>query len=407
MGADLVDVLNDSFSAGTLPPLLRGALISLVFKKGDCLEVKNWHPISLLNVDYKLCARALAGRLLKVLHHVTGPDQTCGVPGHFIGENVDLLRDLVDYIFETGIPAAILSLDQEKAFDRVNWPFPFRTLACMGFGASFISWVKLLYSGIQSAILVNGYTSDFFRPSRGVRQGCLLSPLLYVVSIEVLSANLHAHPDIAGIRPPGHSCSLPVISLYADDTSVIVNSLAAIRAVFGVYRVFESGSGSRLNLGKCEGLWLGPWRFCTSPPPWTFPGPSLRSKFWGFLSDREIVPRKTGALVWMLLPGVSTHGARGLFPLPEKRWSLMPWRSPVFGMWPHWSTCLPGSVLSVTSLFINFSCPASGTLFPAKSWLTLRGRAVFRWSLSSVRLLPFCPSRSGGLLCAPMAGCTC
>lgn len=61
LGSDLVDVLSDSFSAGSLPPSLRSALISGIFKKGDRLNCKNWRPISLLNVDYKLCAQALVG----------------------------------------------------------------------------------------------------------------------------------------------------------------------------------------------------------------------------------------------------------------------------------------------------------------------------------------------------------
>ena len=61
LGADLVDVLNDSFSVGSLPPSLRSALISVIFKKGDRLNCKTGRPTSLLNVDYKLCARALAG----------------------------------------------------------------------------------------------------------------------------------------------------------------------------------------------------------------------------------------------------------------------------------------------------------------------------------------------------------
>ena len=106
--------------------------ISLSFKKGDRLLHKNWRPISLLNVDYKLCARALAGRLLKVIHHVVSPDQTCGVPGRYIGENVALLRDMVDLANERDLPVAILSLDQEKGFDRVDWQFLFSTLSAMG-----------------------------------------------------------------------------------------------------------------------------------------------------------------------------------------------------------------------------------------------------------------------------------
>ena len=109
IGEDLTSVLNISYDSGLLPSSLRKGLISLSFKKGDRLERKNWKPITLLNVDYKLCSRTLAGRLLKVLHHVVERDQTCGVPGRYIGENVFLLRDLVDFTSESDTPAAILS----------------------------------------------------------------------------------------------------------------------------------------------------------------------------------------------------------------------------------------------------------------------------------------------------------
>ena len=80
------------------------------------------------------------------------PDQTCGVPGRYIDENVALLRDVVDFANEKDLPVAILSLDQEKAFDRVDWQFLFSTLSAMGFGPSFVAWVKLLYSSVRSTV---------------------------------------------------------------------------------------------------------------------------------------------------------------------------------------------------------------------------------------------------------------
>lgn len=266
LGADLVDVFNASFDSGKLPLSQRKALISLIFKKGDRLLHKNWRPISLLNVDYKLCSRILAGRLLKVIHHVVAPDQTCGVPGRFIGENVAFLRDVVTFANEFNVPAAILSLDQEKAFDRVDWSFLFLLLSRMGFGPSFISWVKLLYTDVYSAIFINGYTSRSFKPSRGVRQGCPLSPLLYVLTMEVLAVNIRANPVIKGLCLPGVVSPLPVLSLYADDTSVISTSDASTVAIFQTYDRFEKGTGSKLNLEKCEGLWIGAWRHRLDAP---------------------------------------------------------------------------------------------------------------------------------------------
>ena len=92
----------------------------MIFKKGDRPDRKNWRPISLLNVDYKLCIRVLAGRLLKVIATVVAPDQICGVPGRYIGENVAFLRDIVELPNEYNLPVALLCLDQEKTFDRVD-----------------------------------------------------------------------------------------------------------------------------------------------------------------------------------------------------------------------------------------------------------------------------------------------
>ena len=81
--------------------------------------------------------------------------------------------------------------------------------------------------------------------------------MLYIIYIEVLAANLRAHPSIVGLKLPRIPNPLPVSSLYADDTSVISTSDDATRAVFSTYEKFEIGTDSKLNLSKCEGLSLG------------------------------------------------------------------------------------------------------------------------------------------------------
>ena len=226
LGGDLVNVFNASLEAGLLPFSQREALIALIFKKGDRLDHNNWRPISLPNDDFKLCARVLDGLPLKVIATVLAPDQTCGVPGRYIGENVAFLRDVVELANEYNLPVALRSLDQEKAFDRVDWPYLFATLAKMGFGDSFIPWVRLLYTDVRSSVLVNGYTSHPFKPSHGVHQGCphfcMFSPwdcwlltsaviliLLVCASLVFLLPFLYC-PCMLLTRPPFHALITPL-----------------------------------------------------------------------------------------------------------------------------------------------------------------------------------------------------
>jgi hypothetical protein len=184
IGGDLVRVLNHGNDCGVFSTSQRRGVISLVHKKGEWFLMKNWRPISLLGVDYKIASRAIACRLRTVIASVVSPDQTCSVPGRYIGENVRLLTDVIEYVECENQPLALVSLDQEKAFDRVDWTFLLRVLGKMGFGPLFCSWVRAFYSRPQASVMVNGFFTPFFNLSRGVRQGCPLSAPLFVLVSE-------------------------------------------------------------------------------------------------------------------------------------------------------------------------------------------------------------------------------
>ena len=264
LGADLVSVYNNNFSLGRLSFSQRTGLITLLYKKGDRLETKNWRPISLLCTDYKILAKVLTNRLLRVLPSVVHPDQTCGVPGRFSSENVCALKDIISQVNQTNSAAAIISLDQEKAFDRVDWSFMLRVLDRMNFGVSFRSWVKLLYTDIFSTILVNNYVSELFPVTRGVRQGCPLSPLLYVLVAETIANAIRKDSSIDGYLLPDGSRTK--VFQYADDTSILVQSDNSIRALFSLFDRYERASGAKLNVTKSHGLLLGLWKHRSDLP---------------------------------------------------------------------------------------------------------------------------------------------
>ena len=203
LGADLVDDLNYCNLHGRLSLSQRSGLITLLYKRGDHLDMMNWRPIMLLCVDYKIAAKAITNRLLQVLPSVIHSDQTCGVRGRHSIVNSHLLQDIVTDINQRGLGGAVLSLDQEKAFDLVDWAFLLRVLQTMNFGPSFFHWIQLFYTQISSSVLVNGEQSESFFVSRSVRQGCPLSPLLYVIMAKTLACAIHSDPLIDGFSLPG------------------------------------------------------------------------------------------------------------------------------------------------------------------------------------------------------------
>ena len=190
LGPYLCRVLNACYRAGEMCESMKTSNRRVIFKKGDCKNLKNWRPISLLNVDYKICSKVLSLRLSRVLEFIVDPDQTCSVPGRKITSNLHILGDVLDHIDRTNETGILISLDQEKAFDRVNRTFLLNLLSRFGFGPSFCFWINTLYNGANMRIIVNEWLSDTIPLSRGVRQGDSLSPLLYILCVETLACKI-------------------------------------------------------------------------------------------------------------------------------------------------------------------------------------------------------------------------
>ena len=266
LGESLLSVLNESFHASSLAGSQYEGLLRLIHKKDDRRLPKNWRPISLLNTDYKLASKVITERLKKVMCSIVHQDQTCGVVGRSIFSNLNLVRDILDMIDKTNEPAILVSLDQEKAFDRVDHDFMLRVLRKFGFGPSFCRWVEIFYANAYSRILVNGSLSSPVYLKRGVRQGCPLSPLLYVLISEVLSVQVRNCKEIEGFLLPGAGGLQSKISQYADDATCILKSETSLCNLLKIVENYELGSGAKLNTAKTEAMWLGRWRANSATP---------------------------------------------------------------------------------------------------------------------------------------------
>ena len=165
---------------GELTSSQRQAVISLIEKKDkDKRYIKNWRPISLLNVDLKIASKALAARIKKVIGGVILYDQTAYVKGIYIGESIRLIQDIIEYADEMDEEGILFSSDIGKAFDSVDHTFIFITLKKFGFGPDFIQWVKTLLNRPESCVMNNGKSTGYFGLERGTRQGDPLSPYIY------------------------------------------------------------------------------------------------------------------------------------------------------------------------------------------------------------------------------------
>uniref|UniRef100_A0A671WYB0 Reverse transcriptase domain-containing protein n=1 Tax=Sparus aurata TaxID=8175 RepID=A0A671WYB0_SPAAU len=247
----LYSVYVESLSLGSLPPTLRQASISVLLKKDKDADLcTSYRPISLMNVDTKILAKALARRLEKVLPIIISREQTGFKKGRQLYYNVRTLLNVIYSKETTSIPEVVISIDAEKAFDRVEWNYLFAVLAKFGFGESFISWLRLLYTLPCASIITNNIQSGFFSLNRGCRQGCPLSPLLFALAIEPLSIYLRTSPTFNGITRTHTELKL---SLYADDLLLyVVNPVRACPAIVSFFRRFGRFSGYKVNVAKSE-----------------------------------------------------------------------------------------------------------------------------------------------------------
>eukprot|EP00111_Clytia_hemisphaerica_P010113 TCONS_00029571-protein len=249
----LTKVFNSCLERGLLSLSQREAVISLIPKDGDLRLLKYWRPISLMCCDLKILAKILANRLKTAMPDLVRPQQVCGVPGRKIQHHTLLIRELIAHANHKERPLYVVSLDQEKAFDRVDWGFMFKVLLKLGLPKRFVEFVRVLYTDVTSAVNVNGTITDPFEVKQGVRQGCPLSMLLYSLVIEALCVAIDKCNEIYGYHIPNQPAPVKRTN-YADDITIIVNTLRSIRFCLYLIQRYNRAAGSRLNVDKTRGI---------------------------------------------------------------------------------------------------------------------------------------------------------
>ncbi|CAF4019582.1 unnamed protein product [Rotaria sordida] len=232
-----VQMINLAKSNGQFHDGFLNAMLTLLKMEGNYNgSMKGFRPLPLMNIDYKILSKVLSVRLKQVLNHLIYYDQSCGIPGRTIHDNIHLIRSIIDCHSRRRDPIGIIQWNQEKAFDRVNHNYLFETLKQFEFG-------------------------------------CSLSGGLYVICLEPLLHNIRKNARIPGVLPPrsefrpvmrsifneDHAHVTIKLSAYADDVCTIVLNENDERETQAMFDLYNKVSGGKTNKDKTSIFWISDW----------------------------------------------------------------------------------------------------------------------------------------------------
>lgn len=241
LGHDFIVAVQSVFKFGFLPKGVNSTILALIPKKIDSMQMKDYRPIACCNVLYKVVSKLLANRLKLLLPRIVCENQSALIKGRLLMENVLLASEMVkDYHQDSISPRCLLKIDISKAFDSVQWEFVLKGLEVLGFPATFIHWIHLCITSPSFSAQVNGDLAGYFQSTRGLRQGCSLSPYLFVLCMDILSKKIDkaVAEKKFKIHPRCQSLSLTHLC-FTDDLMVFVEgSKASIEGALAVFDDF-------------------------------------------------------------------------------------------------------------------------------------------------------------------------
>ena len=261
LGEPLFSCYTESIKHKSLSLSQRRAIISLLPKSSDLDQklLSNWRPISLTSTCYKIFSKVLANRLLTVIKKLIHPNQVGFIPGRAITQHLRLLDDVINLCNKERIPGIVVSLDYRKAFDTLSKPAIIAALLKFNFGPMFIRYVETLLSNTEACVKNGGWMSQWFQTSRGIRQGCVVSPLLFIIVIEFLAIKIRQDKNIKGILDnidPSFGEEDKCL-LYADDNELLLQTMNCLSISLKTVDDFKTFSGLDLSRPKCNAMAVG------------------------------------------------------------------------------------------------------------------------------------------------------
>ncbi|GFR80583.1 retrovirus-related Pol polyprotein from type-1 retrotransposable element R2 [Elysia marginata] len=256
--APLFDCFRECLEVGELSISQRRGIITLIHKGKNTSrdELGNWRPITLTNVDYKIYTKVLALRLQQVTKQILNENQCGFIKGRNIANQIRLIDDVIKFAEEANIDGLVVSLDYQKAFETVNKECIMAALKQFNFGPNFIQFIKTMLTNTHSAVTFAGWVSEWFPSQRGMRQGCCVSPLLFVLVVELLARKIREDDEIKGPLALKLQDNIKLVQ-YADDMTLLLKDEDDLNHALDIIDSFSNISGLRLNKNKSLSMWIG------------------------------------------------------------------------------------------------------------------------------------------------------
>jgi hypothetical protein len=229
--------------------------IILILKCREATAIQQYIPICLLNVSYKIFTKVATNRIAEIAKKVISPTQNTFLPGRNIMEGVIILYETIHEMHRKKQSGVILKLDFEKAYDKINWIFVQQTLRMKGFSSTRCKWVASFMEPGHVGIKVNDQVGLNFQTQRGVRQGDLLSPILFNIVIDMLAILINRAKNggqISVVIPNIIDEGLSILQ-YVDDTILFMDhNLEQAKNMKLLLAAFEPMFGLKINYHKIE-----------------------------------------------------------------------------------------------------------------------------------------------------------